>query len=965
MTYFLENIAQSLLKEFGNTLNRHCLVFPNRRAGLYFLKYLAARIEKPVWAPSVLTINELFRSFSSKQTAGNEILLFELYKVYRKIKKPPESFDDFYFWGDMLLNDFDDVDKYLVDASLLFRNVKDIKAIDQLFGGLTDSQRDIIRRFWINFESGKQTSEKAGFISIWSVLYDLYSGFRYSLTEQNLAYEGMIFRELAENPEKDLIAGNRWDMLHFIGFNALNECEKVIMTRFKKAGKARFYWDYDNSYIKDGNLNSAGYFMRNNLKVFGNNMPADWSYDTMLNSFPPNVRRRVIETSSDVAQVKLISQLIDELPGLTSGNAHHTAVVLADENLLMPVLTSLPENIGDINITMGHPLKHTLVYTLVRHIMDLQRRAVFTNRVAWFNFRDVISILRHPLMEGLFAESDSMLISELSKSTSKWLSSERLVDSENLSWIFRKPENTALLSDYFKEILSLIALNDVSSDKNLPNNPVRRSILNEYIYRIVLSINRLESIVRSPEVTMTTDTYIRILDRMLRIQSVPFSGEPLSGVQVMGILETRALDFKNLIILSVNEGVLPAVSSGSSFIPFSLREAFGLPSINHQESIYAYHFYRLLQRAENVTFTYNSNSEGLRSGEMSRFLIQMKYDKTLRPEFLNLSFEIKSNTGIGEVLERNEEHSRQLRSQFINKDKGRILSPSAINTWLNCRMKFYYRYVNRLQEPDKVSEDIDPAMFGNILHEIMRSLYTGYKGQIITGEILDMITFNKVLLQSAIDQAINEKFKDGTVGLITGNELIVRDVLMAYLLRILKADKIFSPVTILHLEDQFSFNISTLSDGTNIDVRIGGMVDRVDVINGVTRIVDYKTGNVSETIGSIGDLFTEDRKKDSDGWLQTLLYCEAYMATDQPSVLRPSIYKIKKLTGGLFSDMLRLKTDIRNELVVDDYNKVREEFIYGLKEVISLIFSDNESFKMTTDIRSKCTYCPYRVLCMR
>jgi len=407
MTYFLEKIAQSLYSEFGNSLNRHCLVFPNRRAGLYFLKYLAARIEKPVWVPSILTINELFRSHSSLQTAGNEILLFELYKVYRKLKKLPESFDEFYFWGDMLINDFDDVDKYLVDASLLFRNVQDIKIIDQQFGGLTETQVEIIKRFWVNFNPDKPTNEKSGFLSIWSVLNDLYSGFRSSLKEQNLAYEGMILRELAENSETDFTSGIRWDMVHFIGFNALNECEKVIMNRFKKAGKARFYWDYDNSYIKEEKLNSAGFFLRDNLKIFGNDMPSDWSYDTMISAGVTNVRRRIIDTSSDVAQVKLISQLIKELPDLTAGNAHHTAVVLADENLLMPVLTSLPENIGDINITMGYPLRQTLVYTFLKLLMDLQRTATSTNGVVRFSFKDVISILKHTLLSGLMSESDN------------------------------------------------------------------------------------------------------------------------------------------------------------------------------------------------------------------------------------------------------------------------------------------------------------------------------------------------------------------------------------------------------------------------------------------------------------------------------------------------------------------------------------------------------------------------------
>src|SRR5450759_2580780 len=737
MTYFLENIAQSLHAEFGNSLNRHCLVFPNRRAGLYFLKYLAALIKKPVWSPSILTINELFRSSSSLQTAGNEILLFELYKVYRNLKKQNESFGDFYYWGDMLLNEFDDVDKYLVNASLLFHNVLDIKNIDQQFGGLTDGQIEIIRRFWTNFNPDKPTKEKTGFIDIWSVLFDLYSGFRNILKKQNLAYEGMIFRELAESTENHYTSDERWDMVHFIGFNALNECEKALMTQFKKAGKARFYWDYDNSYINEGKLNSAGFFMRNNLKIFGNDMPSGWSFDTMLSKEIPEVNRRVVDTSSDVAQVKLVSQLLKSIPDITEANAHHTAIVLADENLLMPILTSLPENMGDINITMGHPLKQTLVYTLIKQLMDLQRNAAITDGVVRFGYKDVISILKHSLLKDLLSESDNELVKEIIKTNLTRVPSDLLTKSEYLSQVFIKPLTPAELSGYFRDILSIIALNDEGKSDKSANNSVSGNIRNEFIYRIVLSINMLETIVSSPDVTFTTDTYFRILDRLLRMQSVPFSGEPLSGIQIMGILETRALDFRNLIILSVNEGILPATSLGSSFIPFSLREAFGLPSVNYQESIYAYHFYRLLQRAENVIFTYNSNSEGLRSGEMSRFILQMKYEAVLKPDFMDSSFEIKIPGAPGEIIDRREEHSKQLASLFLNKDSIRTLSPSAINTLLNCRMKFFFRYVNRLKEPINIFKDIDPAMLGNILHEIMKNIYLQYTETILTTEMLN------------------------------------------------------------------------------------------------------------------------------------------------------------------------------------------------------------------------------------
>jgi hypothetical protein len=965
MEYFLESIAKSLHKEFGNSLNRHCLVFPNRRAGLYFLKYLAARIERPVWAPPILTINELFRSYSSLQIAGNEILLFELYKIYYKINKSPEGFDEFYFWGDMLLNDFDDVDKYLVDASVLFSNVQDIKNIDQQFGGLTDSQIEIIRRFWINFNPEKPTDEKSGFISLWSILFTLYSRFIVNLKEQNLAYEGMVFREIAENSDAVFAKGTSWDMFHFIGFNALNECEKAIMSSLKKGGKARFYWDYDDSYIKAGNYNSAGFFLKENLRIFGNNMPSDWCYNTMLSASSPNVTRRVIEVSSDVAQVKLISGLINELSDLTATNAHHTAVVLADENLLMPVLTSLPENIGDINITMGHPLKQTLVYTLVRHLMELQRTALINNGTIRFSYREVINVLRHTLMKDFLNESDEVIADEIVKNNQVWISAERFSGSVHLARIFIKPSTPALLSVYFRDILSLIAIEDAEVIYKQSDTTVQKSIRNEFIYRIVISINRLESIVNSHDVTFTTDTYIRILDRMLRLQSVPFSGEPLSGVQIMGILETRALDFKNLIILSVNEGVLPAVSSVSSFIPFTLREAFGIPSINHQESIYAYHFYRLLQRAENVTFTYNSNSEGLRSGEISRFILQMKYDKLLKPDFTDLSFEIKTQNTVNEVLKRSGEHKKLLESRFLDRNNGKILSPSAINTWLNCRMKFYFRYVNLLKEPDKVTADIDPAMLGIILHHIMKNLYNGFLGKVLDKNRLIELLSDGNLLQREITEAINIKFKSGNDGFINGNELIVRDVLLLYLKKILNTDLSLAPLTLLKLEDNFSFKIDTISDGKIIGVRTGGTVDRIDVLSGVVRIVDYKTGTVAETIHSIGDLFTDDRKKESDGWLQTLLYCEAYLTANESSVVRPSVYMIKKLTGGSISDMLRVKTDSKTEFAVEDYKIVRAEFLSGLKDVLANIFHNSEPFIMTADVRGKCEYCPYRALCNR
>jgi hypothetical protein len=957
MEYFLSRIAKSLKDEFGNTLNRHCLVFPGRRAGLYLLRHLSEGLEKPMWAPGIYTINDLFRSYSSLQPAGSELLLLELYRVYSGLSRNHESFDDFYFWGDMLINDFDDTDKYLVNAEKLFANVRDLKDIDLHFGGIDERQKEIIRRFWVNFEPDKPTREKAGFINIWSALFDIYTGFRKSLRENNLATEGMIFRDLAESDADAFISETKWDLVHFIGFNALNQCEKTIMHRLKAAGKARFYWDYDNSYIKPGNYNSAGLFMAENLKVFGNNMPADWDYDTLISGRSSTVTRTVIETSSDTAQVKLVGKLIADLPGVAPENAHHTAVVLADESLLMPVLSSLPE--GEVNITMGYPLKQTHAWILVRHLMELQRTAIVTGGSVRFQTSMVKGIMSHSLMEPLFSLTDRLIAEEITANSNAWIKEEKFSGSDTLSSVFSRKSDPAGLSEWIREIL-LSAGREGSRDKD----HATANITNEFIYRIVLTLNRIEPLLTYPGITFTTDTYIRLLDRMLRGQSVPFSGEPLSGIQVMGILETRALDFRNLIILSVNEGILPAISSGSSFIPFSLREAFGLPSVNHQESIYAYHFYRLLQRAENVIFTYNSNPEGLRSGEMSRFLTQMNFNRDLKPRFLNLDFEIMSHPPVPEIIERTAEHNAALEKLYCDTAKGRMLSPSAINTWLGCRMKFYYRYVCGLREPEKITEEIDPAMFGTILHDVMKKLYLDYIGRVLGREQLDSMACDDNLIQGAVDDSIREKFRKGDGGSFTGNELIVGNVLQTYARRIIRNDIKIAPVTLLSLEEKITFPIEVLSADRLIRIITGGYADRIDRVNGITRIVDYKTGNVSDDIGSVSELFEEDRPKEPDGWLQILLYCEAYLAGGKEGALSPSVYRIKSMTGKVINGELQFRKG-RSVSVLDDYSSVREEFISGLKAVIARIFDPAEPFTMTKDTRSRCTWCPYSVLCSR
>jgi len=962
MIFFLERIARLLYDQSGSDLRDHCLVFPSRRAGLYFLKYYASLLDKPAWTPSIMTIGDFFSSFSRLDVADNEILLFELYKVYRNLNPSAESFDEFYFWGDMLINDFDDVDKYMVNAQALFRNVTDFRDIDKQFGDITPEQAEIIKRFWVNFEPDKYSKEKEGFKSIWSVLPDLYNQYRLALQQSGIAYEGMIYREVSEK----IISGNipeiKWKHIHFVGFNALNNCELTVLRYYAGTGIARFYWDYDNSYVKRNKLNSAGYFLRKNLDVFGNDMPGDWNYETNLSAPGKEIKWDIIETTSDISQVKLIPDLIGRLNELSPGDAHHTAVILADENLIVPVLTSLPEGIGDINITMGYPLAMTGIYDLIKHLTELQRSSVTENGSLMFHYRNVLEVLRHQLIVNKLTEEEKCLQEEILKRRQILIHSGFLHRSETTASLFIKPADPAAFSDYLRKIMMIVTKGKDTGENTSDNMQVK--LRNEFVYTVLLTINRLEKIVRSGEIKFTNDTYIRIIDKILRTRSVPFSGEPLSGIQIMGFLETRSLDFRNIIMLSVNEGILPSANTGSSFIPFSLREAFGLPVINHQESIFAYHFYRLLHRAENVTFVYNSDSTGLRTGEMSRFLIQMKYEQKLKPEMTSLSFDIRTPASIETILKKNDSHLSLLNSMYSGSSNGISLSPTAINTWLNCRMRFYYRYVNRLKEPDVITGEIDHAFFGEVLHNAMKSVYIGFINKEVGQRDIDGILKDEKKLAKLVEITVNGGEMPDAPYDGGGKNIIMKNILLNYLIKILKTDRSLTPFSIEGLEKPSFFTL-TFNDGDRtINLKTGGNIDRIDKKEGKTRIVDYKTGIMADKISSVGDLFEDDRKKELDGWLQTLVYCEAFM-TEHPDVtIRPSIYNIKELSADKFSDLLKIKAAKNDEMILSDYKTVRAEFLEGLRITAGLIFSKDEPFRMTENI-SKCNFCPYRGLCRR
>lgn len=962
MRYFLDRIASHLFDHFGDRLDRHCIVFPNRRAGLYFLKYLADKAGKPIWSPEIKTINELFQSFSAGKVAESELLVFELFRVYRELNKKAGSIDDFFFWGEMLINDFDDADKYLIDAAKLFINLKEIKEIDEKFGGLTEAQIEIIKRFWINFNPSEPTDQKSYFQEIWSLLLSLYERFRFTLNNKGIAYEGMIYREVAENCIKGGLKQEKWDQIHFIGFNALNNCERELMKYLKRSGIARFYWDYDESFVSGNPGHSAGYFIKDNLKQFGNNMPEDWNYNSA--SSAPRILPvlKVIDSASDTAQVKMASKIIGESTILNDADAHHTAIVLSDENLLLAALTSLPEKVENINITMGYPLKYSPVYNLIKDLLTLQKTSGLNEAgEIVFDQREVNNILKNSFFTPTREAVTSSQFSDLMTGKDLWISSSSFTGISPFDIIFRKIDTAKDLSVYLKTILEkLYVLTETADEKE--QVAVGINMRNEFIYRVILAINRLDTILSDAGSSISFQTYARLIDGILRGLSIPFYGEPLNGIQIMGILETRCLDFKNLLILSVNEGILPQTSTSGSFIPFNLREAFGLPTIRHQDSIYAYYFYRLLQRAENVTLIYNSSSDGLKTGEISRFILQLKYGSGLT-DFSSQRFEIKAPGSVPVEIKRGATHIGKLKEEFLTPDK-KILSPSAVNTWLTCRMKFYYRYICGLKEFDKVAREIDPSMFGELLHAVMEKVYSPFKRRRLDTAIFDSILKDENHISQLITDTIIEKFYNRKKSTLSGSDLIICNILKSYVMLIIKRDCDFAPLEIIEMEYAISSEMEISYMDKKEKLKIGGVIDRLDRSKGIYRITDYKTGKIDMEIPSLESLFDEEEKNRNDSWFQIFMYCYVLLTSGMESSVRPSVYPVRNMYDEDFVDSLTVRDSDGQKILITDFGKIRELFGLHLEKTIEKIFDPEESFRMTDDLK-KCSVCPYARLCQR
>ena len=959
MESFLKLVAADLYKHTEGNLAHTAVVFPNKRAGLFFNEYLAQESDSPIWSPAYVSISELFRSLSPWEVGDPVKLVCELYKIFRRETQSTETLDDFYFWGEMLISDFDDADKNRVDTDKLFSNLQDLRNIMDDYTFIDDEQEEAIRQFFQNFSIERRTALKERFISLWNVLGNIYKGFRESLASQNIAYEGMMYRHVIEHLDVDKLP---YEKYIFVGFNVLNKVEHTLFTQLKDAGKAVFYWDYDEFYMKENRqavTHEAGEFIRRNLRDF----PSPLSGELFKNLSKPK-EVHYIASSTENAQARYLPQWIRN--NLTTPEKE-TAVVLCNEALLQPVLHSLPAEVKHVNITMGFPLSQTPVYSFLIALLELHTHG-FNFKSGRYTFQSVVTLLKHPYTRQLTGQTE-LLEKELTRNNRFYPLPGELGKDEFLTRLFTPLSGNLNLCIRLSETLQQVASIYQANTSGTEDTDAFNQLYRESLFKAYTTINRFRTLIEKDELTVQSETFRRLLVKVLSATNIPFHGEPAIGMQVMGVLETRNLDFRHLVLLSVNEGQLPKSGGDSSFIPYNLRKAFGMTTIEHKIAVYAYYFYRLLQRAERITLMYNTSSDGLNRGEWSRFMLQflIEWPHPITRQFLEAGQSPQGTSPI--TVEKTPDVMRRMQSLFdVRANPKAKFSPSALNYYLDCPLKFYYRYVAGLSAPDEVSAEIDSATFGSIFHYAAEHIYKDLTthGKVINKETLETLLRNEVKLQDYVDTAFKKLFfnvPQNEKPEYNGVQLINSAVIARYLKQLLQNDLRYAPFTFIASEMEVDEPIDIQTPKGVIKSHIGGIIDRMDSKDGTLRIVDYKTGGDADTPPHVESLFIPDKKR-SNYVFQTFLYA-AIMCRKQPTMkIAPALLYIHRAATETYSPVIQMGEPRKPKEAVEDFSKYEKEYRERLQGLLEEIFNPEKSFTQT-EIIEKCTYCDFKALCKR
>ena len=976
---FLEYVAEDIIGKYGTDLSRIAVVFPNKRAALFLNEHLARIAGQPVWSPAYITISDLFRQHTDLKPADPIKLICDIHKSFTKCTGIDETLDHFYGWGQLLLADFDDIDKNMADADSIFCNLKDIHELDDI-SYLDDEQKEMLKRFFANFSDDIDSELKKRFLSLWSHFGDIYHDYNRRLTEQGIGYEGAIYRKVASEETLHL----KYDKYLFVGFNLIQKVERVLFSRLMKEGKAKFYWDFDEYYMPTARAQQSASVPNNTASFAAYLTDFPNELDNTDRDIYANMRRpkriRFISSPTENAQARFASNWLLENDRYKAGRK--TAVVMCDESILLPIMHSLPPEADKVNITSGFPLAMTPVASLVMLLFDLYTLGLRKKGTA-FNPHYLKKLMAHPYARHLQEEHLKGVHSKgvhLSQVHQEEVHQEGIHQKEEQQTIGDNsgcmgmagmpypPTSAALLH----HIASLIKQVGIATKQE------GDALTQESVFRMYTILNRLAALADSGDLLVDNTTLRRLVSQLVSSSSIPFHGEPVVGVQIMGVLETRNIDFDNVLLLSCNEGNMPKGVNDSSFIPYSIRKAHGLTTIDNKVAIYSYYFHRLLQRAGDITIAYNNSTDNGHTGEMSRFMLQLLVESGQKIDHYSLTAKNQPTPLMPKAIEKDETALSKLEEMSR-------LSPSAINTYIRCKLAFYYQYIAHIKEPDSDPETIDNRMFGNIFH---RAAYLIYKditdhSPVIEKAHIQAYLSNRKLLASVVDRAFEEEECKTNNGL----QIINREVIIEYITKLLKIDKQLCPFNILAMEEeakvytQLSFTIPSggaLKGGALVssaptkqyNLTIGGIIDRLDAVTDKQtgkrriRVVDYKTGNKpSSAIKSIEEVFDPKNiaSKHSNYFLQAILYSlivsrskEWNAANDAVS---PALLFIKQAATNDYDPTLCI-----DKHPISDVTVYEEEFLTKLKETVADMYSPDAAFTPTND-RKKCELCPYRMLC--
>ncbi len=936
MNTFINECVSYLYDKHKKNISNITILLPSRRSQLFFNIELANKLQgQAIWQPNYESMDSICESVSGLVLGDKTILLSQLYKVYSKYHN--EDFDKFYFWGDMLISDFDSIDNYMIDATKIFTNINDIKEIDKLFPDVAEEQINIIENFWRTFNTTQDSTDKIYFSNIWNTLGAIYKEYTQELKNLGIGYKGLIYRTAAEKLSEQTTNPFSKAIYAVIGFNALSKAEKIIFGKIKDSGNADFLWDIDAYYI-DSKTHEAGLFVRENIKLFGN------SLNTVQNNFKNQKNISVTESPSDSMQCKQVWNFLEDCyttaqqQGKKLGK--ETAIVLTDESLLLPVLYSIPPQIEHFNITAGYPLRLTPVYALFEYIIH-----IYTNRKEnKFYKKDIFDILNHTNIKVGFSEEDLCIIEkfkqENSDNKSSYWDCTQISKIGIISEIFRISDNSKI-GEYLKESISKIG-EYYNSSENIS------AIQIEFLARLQKEIIHTLGTFDKTGIEISNNILISTLRQHLQNTNVSFMGEPLIGIQIMGILETRNLDFENVLVLSLTDENYPSSSVRSSFIPQNLRFGYGLPTRTYQEAMYSYYFYRLIQRACNIELVYCSSTEGVKNGEESRFISQLRYERV--HQLQNKTVSIKINPQKTEKTLQKDEAFFEFIDKIINNKK--TLSPSKIADWIYCQAKFTYTHIYGLWVEKESKAEVSAIDFGSIIHKILEDIYKQIEKTVkpYNVKILENIVSSSIIKDS-IDKWFEQEMPDNQNN---GNIISTKSYLENYIKNVINYD-IHSNEDFMIIECEKKISSSIDINGKNI--KLFGIIDRLESIGNIDYITDYKTGKNTSSVANLETVFSKENDIDYKPIFQSLLYCYMYQKEQNRNVC-PSLFFAREMTNPQYSRKL---TIARKEL--NEYSEVSEEFEEYTKNVISEILDKENTTIERTKSTKKCDYCDFIKIC--